>query len=31
MVPYYLGNKAMALYTIHGHPWLYNEYKAVAL
>ena len=28
MVPYYLGNKAMALYTIHGHPWLNNEYKA---
>ena len=30
-VPYYPGYKAMALFTVQGHPWPYNEYKAMTL
>ena len=30
-LPYYPDYKAMALFPIQGHPWPYNEYKAMAL
>ena len=30
-IPYYPGYKAMALFPVQGHPWPYNEYKAMAL
>ena len=30
-IPYYPGYNAMALFPIQGHPWPYNEYKAMAL
>ena len=30
-LPYYPAYKAMALYPIQGHPWPYNEYKAMVL
>ena len=30
-LPYYPGYKAIALFPIQGHPWRYNEYKAMTL